>query len=58
MPKTKHCYRVSVYLGKETYEQIEAVAELLDLPVSSVTRAIAVTGLVIAKATEKGRRGA
>ena len=54
MPKTKHRYRVSVYLGKETYEQIEGLADALNLPVASMTRVIIETGFQVAKAIEKG----
>lgn len=54
MPKPKHRYRVSIYLGKETYEQIEAQANALCLPVATMTRIILETGFQIAKAIEKG----
>lgn len=54
MPKAKHRYRVSVYLGKETYEQIEQLAQFLGLPVSTMTRVILETGLQISKTLEKG----
>lgn len=54
MPKPKHRYRVSVYLGKETYEQIEGLAIALNLPVASMTRVIIETGFQVARAIEKG----
>lgn len=54
MPKTKHRYRVSLYLGKETYEQIQQLAEFLGLPISTMTRVILETGLQISKSLEKG----
>lgn len=54
MPQPKHRYRVSVYLGKETYEQIEQLAQFLGLPVSTMTRVILETGLQISKTLEKG----
>lgn len=54
MPKPKHRYRVSVYLGKETYEQIEGLADALNLPVASMTRVIIETGFQVARAIEKG----
>ena len=53
MPKPKHRYRVSVYLGKETYEQIEGLAVALNIPVASMTRVIIETGFQIARAIEK-----
>lgn len=54
MPKPKHRYRVSVYLGKENYEKLEGLAIGLNLPVSSMTRVLIETGFQIARAIEKG----
>ena len=54
MPKTKHRYRVSVYLGKENYEQLERLAVGLNLPVASMTRVLIETGFQVARAIEKG----
>ena len=54
MPKTKHRYRVSVYLGKENYEQLEGLAVALNIPVASMTRVLIETGFQVAKAIEKG----
>lgn len=54
MKQAKHRYRVSVYLGKETYTQIEDLGKMLALPVSTMTRVILETGLQIAKEIEKG----
>ena len=54
MPKTKHRYRVSVYLGKENYEQLESLAVGLNLPVASMTRVLIETGFQVARAIEKG----
>lgn len=54
MPKTKHRYRVSVYLGKENYEQLEGLAVGLNLPVASMTRVLIETGFQVARAIEKG----
>ena len=54
MPKTKHRYRVSVYLGKENYEQLEGLAVALNIPVASMTRVLIDTGFQVAKAIEKG----
>ena len=56
MEQAKHRYRVSVYLGKETYTQIEELAKMLALPVSTMTRVILETGLQIAKEIEKGEK--
>lgn len=54
MKQAKHRYRVSVYLGKETYTQIEDLAKMISLPVSTMTRVILETGLQISKQLEKG----
>lgn len=54
MPKTKHRYRVSVYLGKENYERLEGLAVALNLPVASMTRVLIETGFQVARAIEKG----
>ena len=54
MKQPKHRYRVSVYLGKETYSQIEGLAKMMTLPVSTMTRVILETGLQISKQLEKG----
>lgn len=54
MKQPKHRYRVSIYLGKETYEQVERLAIELGIPVATMTRIILDTGLQISKANEKG----
>lgn len=55
MPKqAKHRYRVSIYLGKEAYEQVAELASMVSLPISTMTRVILETGLQISKALEKG----
>lgn len=56
MKQAKHRYRVSVYLGKEAYTQIEDMANMLALPVSTMTRVILETGLQISKQIEKGEK--
>lgn len=53
MKQAKHRYRVSVYLGKETYTQIEDLAKMVNIPVSTMTRVILETGLQISKQLEK-----
>lgn len=54
MPQPKHRYRVSVYLGKENYEQIKQLGDMLGFSVSTMTRIILDTGLQISKVLEKG----
>lgn len=55
MPQAKHRYRVSVYLGKETYEEIAEIAKFIGLPVSTMTRVILETGLNISTALDLGK---
>lgn len=48
MTQPKHKYRVSVYLGKELYEQIEDMANILGISISTMTKIILNTGFQIA----------
>ena len=50
----KHRYRVNVYLGKEAYDQMKDLADVVGLPVATMTRVIIETGLQIARKVEKG----
>lgn len=50
----KHRYRVNVYLGKEAYDQMKDLADVVGLPVATMTRVIIETGLQIARQVEKG----
>jgi len=54
MPKTKHKYRVSIYLGKENYEQLEKIANMMAIPVSTLCKIIFATGMEVSKQIEKG----
>lgn len=58
MPKKqpKHRYRVNVYLGKEAYDQMKDLADVVGLPVATMTRVIIETGLQIARQVEKGEK--
>lgn len=58
MPKKqpKHRYRVNVYLGKEAYDQMQELAELIGLPLATMTRVIIETGLQISRQIEKGAK--
>lgn len=58
MPKKqpKHRYRVNVYLGKEAYDQMQELANVVGLPVATMTRVIIETGLQIARQVEKGEK--
>lgn len=51
--KKEHKYRVSIYLGKELYEQIKLVAEFLGLPIATTTKILLQTGYQIGNAMEQ-----
>ena len=52
--QAKHRYRVSIYLGKDAYEQITQLANMVNVPIATMTRVILETGLQLSKAIEKG----
>lgn len=57
MPKSKHLYRVNVYLGKENYTEIEKLANFFGISVAQMTRVILDTGIQLTKSLEKGAFG-
>jgi hypothetical protein len=50
--KDNHKYRVSVYLGKELYSQIEQMAKALNIPVATTTKLLLNTGFELSKTLE------
>lgn len=54
MPKSKHKYRVSIYLGKDNYEKLEQIANVMMIPVSTLCKIIFATGMEVSKQIEKG----
>lgn len=50
--KDNHKYRVSVYLGKELYSQIEQMAKALDIPMATTTKLLLSTGFELSKTLE------
>lgn len=54
MPQSKHKYRVSIYLGKENYEELEKIADKMMIPVSTLCKIIFATGFELSKQIEKG----
>lgn len=54
MPKPNHKYRVSVYLGKEMFNELDQLASLLNVSVSTITRVLISTGYEISKSIEGG----
>ena len=54
MAQNKHKYRVSIYLGKENYEDLEKIASKMMIPVATLCKIIFATGLEMSKQIEKG----
>lgn len=53
MNKASNKYRVSVYLGKENYQQLEPMANMFGVSISAMVKIIFDTGMQIVKVTEK-----
>lgn len=51
--KSNHKYRVSIYLGKELYEEIETMAQFMGIPVATATKILLSTGFELSKAMEQ-----
>lgn len=49
---SNHKWQVSVYLGKERYQQIEQMAKLLNVSVSQAVRIMLETGMYLADVFE------
>lgn len=45
---SNHKWQVSVYLGKERYQQLDEMAKVLNVPVSQLVRVMVVTGMSLA----------
>ena len=54
MNKNNNKYRLTIYLGKELYEKLSEISNMLGIPLSTTTRIILQTGLQISEALEKG----
>ena len=54
MNKTNNKYRITVYLGKENFEKLSKISEMLGIPLSTTTRILLQTGIQIGEALEKG----
>lgn len=52
--KPNHKYRVSVYLGKDIYNELDQLANLMNVSVSTIARVLISTGYEISKSIEKG----
>lgn len=56
MAQSKHKYRVSVYLGKDIYTELEKQAFVFGISVASLTKLLIETGFAFGKTMEKGER--
>ena len=54
MNKNNNKYRLTIYLGKELFEKLTQVSEMLGIPLSTATRILLETGIQIGEALEKG----
>ena len=54
MNKNNNKYRLTIYLGKELYEKLSQISDMLGIPLSTTTRILLQTGLQIGEALEKG----
>ena len=54
MNKNNNKYRITIYLGKENYEKLSKISEMLGIPLSTTTRILLETGMQIGEALEKG----
>ena len=54
MNKNNNKYRLTIYLGKELYDKLSQISDILGIPLSTTTRIILQTGLQISEALEKG----
>ena len=54
MNKNNNKYRLTIYLGKQLYEKLSQISDMLGIPLSTTTRIILQTGLQIAETLEKG----
>ncbi len=52
--QNKHKYRVSIYLGKDNYEELQSIAEKMMIPIATLCKIIFATGLELSKQIEKG----
>lgn len=53
MTQSKHKYRVSIYLGKELYEELEKSANMMGISVATLARILLNTGNELSKTLER-----
>lgn len=49
----QHKYRVSIYLGKDLYDTLSAMANFMGLPLATATRIMLQTGVQIGNALDE-----
>lgn len=54
MNKYNNKYRLTIYLGKELYEKLTQLSNMIGIPLSTTTKILLQTGLQIGEALEKG----
>ena len=54
MNKYNNKYRLTIYLGKELYEKLTKLSNMIGIPLSTTTKILLQTGLQIGEALEKG----
>lgn len=53
MPKPNHKYRATIYLGKDIYSELDAMAEQLAMSVSQIAGIIFRTGYDLSKQLDR-----
>lgn len=53
MLQDKHKYRVSVYLGKDLYQELEQTANIMGISVATLARILLNTGNELGKTLER-----
>ena len=54
MNKNNNKYRITIYLGKENFEKLSQISEMLGIPLSTTNRILLETCIQIGEALEKG----
>ena len=54
MNKYNNKYRLTIYLGKETYEKLAQLSNMIGIPLSTTAKILLQTGMQIGEALEKG----
>lgn len=56
MAQAKHKYRVSIYLGKEMYEEFKDMADFFGISIATLTKMMLDNGVQFAKSVERGNK--